>query len=59
MDTAKGNGEDRYKAGVKEGFKTIEGKFIGRSTSFVRIKYGGHETVVEVVMAEDLIEFLG
>jgi len=34
-------------------FKTIEGKFIERLTSFARIKYGEHETVVEVVMAEE------
>ena len=33
-------------------FKT-KGKFIERLTSFARIKYGEHETVVEVVMAEE------
>jgi len=31
---------------LKKVFKTMEGKSIERSTSFVRIKYGGHETVV-------------
>lgn len=34
-------------------FKTIEGKHIERWTSFARVKYGEHETVVEVVMAEE------
>ena len=38
---------------LRKVFKTIEGKFIERSTSFARIKYGEHETVVEVVMAEE------
>ncbi|MEM2153223.1 MAG: hypothetical protein QXS79_04900 [Candidatus Bathyarchaeia archaeon] len=38
---------------LRKVFKTIEGKPIERSTSFARIKYGEHETVVEVVMAEE------
>jgi len=37
---------------LRKVFKTIEGKLIERSTSFARIKYGEHETVIVVVMAE-------
>ncbi|MEM2275037.1 MAG: aspartyl protease family protein [Thermofilum sp.] len=37
----------------KKLFRTVEGRLIERSTSFARIRYGEHETVVEVVIAEE------